>query len=369
VRAIRRWMAARCRRAIAPPGERGTICLMGAHVGGELECRGAILRNPSGPALLADGIRVDRVVFLNDGFRAEGEGAGGVVRLLSGRIAGRLNCRGGHLTNPTGPALVADGLRTDGDVLLGNGFTATGTGSRGTIRLRDTRIAGGLELIGARVDSTSSPRHRWLLDGLTYTGVPRLAQHDNRRALQELLRSATPSYAAQPYQQLSAAYRAEGHDADARAILMQQRRDQLDRGALTDWRDRWWTRATGVLLGYGYRPSRALLYLVGVLAVSVALAVVLGGHGALARTPEQTSPTTGSVLTPPRPCSTVQLVGKGLDLGTPFLSAARSGAGNCDITATASGDVLTVARWILQLAAWALAALFIAGFTGIVRRA
>jgi hypothetical protein len=137
VRAIRRWMAARCRRAIAPPGERGTICLMGAHVGVELECRGAILRNPSGPALLADGIRVDRVVFLNDGFRAEGEGAGGVVRLLSGRIAGRLNCRGGHLTNPTGPALVADGLRTDGDVLLGNGFTATGTGSRGTIRLRD----------------------------------------------------------------------------------------------------------------------------------------------------------------------------------------------------------------------------------------
>ena len=27
-----------------------------------------------------------------------------------------------------------------------------------------------------------------------------------------------------------------------------------------------------------------------------------------------------------------------------------------------------ITRWVLQLAAWALAALFIAGFTGIVRR-
>jgi hypothetical protein len=30
--------------------------------------------------------------------------------------------------------------------------------------------------------------------------------------------------------------------------------------------------------------------------------------------------------------------------------------------------VLTVARWLLQTAAWALAALFVTGFTGIVRR-
>lgn len=122
-----------------------------------------------------------------------------------------------------------------------------------------------------------------------------------------------------------------------------------------------------MLLGYGYRPSRALLYLVGVIAISVALAVVLGGYGALARTPERASPIAGPVLSP-RPCSTVQLVGKGLDLGAPFLSAARSGEGNCEITATASGDVLTVARWVLRLAAWALAALFVAGFTNIVRR-
>ena len=196
--------------------------------------------------------------------------------------------------------------------------------------------------------------------------MPRLTDRDNRAALQELLRKATPSYAAQPYQQLAAAYRSEGHDADARAVLMQQRRDQLDRGALTDRRDRVWARVTGALLGYGYRSSRALVYLVGVLALSVTLAVLLGGHGALAPTPDLSPAAAPSAEL--RRCSTVQLIGKGLDLGIPFLSAARIGAGSCEVTATTTGEALTVARWVLQLAAWALAALFIAGFTGIVRR-
>jgi hypothetical protein len=120
-----------------------------------------------------------------------------------------------------------------------------------------------------------------------------------------------------------------------------------------------------------------LAYLVGVLVVSVAVAFGLGAAGGLAQTLDP-SPTTASAANAAstadrggvagQPCSALQLVGKGLDLGTPFLPAARSGAGSCEITATAAGDGLTIIRWILQLAAWALAALFIAGFTGIVRR-
>ena len=121
----------------------------------------------------------------------------------------------------------------------------------------------------------------------------------------------------------------------------------------------------------------SVAYLVGVLAVSVAVAFGLGAAGGLAQTqapsPNTTSAanassTAGGVGAAGQPCSTLQLVGKGFDLGTPFLQAARSGTGSCEVTATAAGDALTIIRWILQLAAWALAALFIAGFTGIVRR-
>jgi hypothetical protein len=353
-------------------GRRGTIYLRGAHIGGEFDCRGAVVTNASGPAVLADGITADRVVFLNDGFHAEGHGWGGAVRMMSARVNGRVNCRGARMHNPTGPALAADGMQIAGDLLLGNGCAATGTGDRGTIRLREATVGGVFDAVGAVVESTSSPLHRWMIDGLTYSGVPRWAEHDNRRAAQEVLRGGTPSYAAQPYQQLAAAYRADGHDMDARAVLMQQRRDQLQRGAVTGWRDRLWTRLTGALLGFGYRPSRALVYLLGVLAVSAAVAFGLGAQGGLAQTPDPSPPPTttaaGAASMAGQPCSPLQLVGKGLDLGTPFLPAARSGAGSCEVTATAAGDALTIIRWILQLAAWALAALFIAGFTGIVRR-
>ena len=103
-----------------------------------------------------------------------------------------------------------------------------------------------------------------------------------------LLREATPAYRAQPYQQLDAVCRADGHDSEARAVLMQQRRDQLDRGALTRRGDRMWARLTGALLGFGYQPWRALLYLVGVLIISVGLALL----GATVDVVDRTVPTT-----------------------------------------------------------------------------
>jgi hypothetical protein len=150
---------------------------------------------------------------------------------------------------------------------------------------------------------------------------------------------------------------------------MRQRRDQLERGALTRRGDRAWARLTGILLGYGYQPWRALIALAGVLTVSVTLALVLGGLGGLDRATERPPAGATPAASAPRvPCTTVQTVAAGLDLGTPFLPAARGSSGTCETTTEPAGEALTVARWVLQLAAWALAALFVTGFTGIVRR-
>jgi hypothetical protein len=181
-----------------------------------------------------------------------------------------------------------------------------------------------------------------------------------------VLRQGTPAYGAQPYQQLAVAYRALGHDREVRAVLMTQRRDQIERGQLTR-SERSWARLTGVLLGYGYQPWRALIALAAVLTVSVILALVLGANGALALTAQATTAPT-STTTTGSPCTPVQTIARGLDLGTPFFPATRSTAGTCGTTASTTGDVLTITGWFLQLTAWALAALFIAGFTGIVRK-
>ncbi|HWM03633.1 MAG TPA: hypothetical protein VNP92_14965 [Actinophytocola sp.] len=40
----------------------------------------------------------------------------------------------------------------------------------------------------------------------------------------------------------------------------------------------------------------------------------------------------------------------------------------CAPTATPAGQTLTIAGWVLQPAGWALATLFVAGFTGAVRK-
>jgi len=355
-------------------GELGAIRLLGVYVGGQLSCRGAILRNLTGPALYADGLQADSDVFLDEGFTAHGAGARGVICLFNARIAGPLACRGAILRNPTGPALAADRLQTDGAVSLNGGFTAEGVGKQAAVLLLGARIGGQLDCRRSFVINRSNSRRRWNIDGLTYAGVPQLDPGgDHREAWLKLLRNATPCYTAQPYQQLAAAYRAEGHDSDVRVILIAQRRDQIDLGALTRRADRWWARLTGMLIGYGYQPWRALLYLLIVFTVSVVLALVLGGSGgALARIPDpQPTPSlAGSQVSAAAlvPCTVVQMIGKGLDIGTPFLSTSRAVSGNCETTTSTTGAALTISRWILQLTAWALAALFIAGFTGIVRK-
>jgi hypothetical protein len=156
----------------------------------------------------------------------------------------------------------------------------------------------------------------------------------------------------------SLARRAAGHDGEVRRILMAQRRDQIDRGALTGRAERAWARLTGLTLGYGYQPWRALLALLVVAMSAVILALALGAHGGIARTNPQPPAATR--------CSAMERIGVGLDLGLPLI---KTGArDHCDTTASTTGQALTVTGWGLQLLAWAFATLFVAGFTSAVRK-
>jgi hypothetical protein len=337
-------------------GEDGAVRLPGARIGGNLECDGARLRNDSGPALAADGLQVGQDMYLR-GFTAAGSGEDGAVRLRGARISGNLECDGARLGNDSGPALAADGLQVGQDMYLRGGFTATGGGADVAVDLTGTRVGGTLLFdLGGLKHATDSDR-LLAVDGLTYAGVPKLV---SARDWVRLLRYGTRRYAAQPYQQLAAGYRALGDDRQARQILIAQRDDQLAR---TDprWSERLWGRITKVTLGYGYQPWRALVFLGAVIALSCVLAVVLGSHGALAQTDK--------TATPRRPCTVVQQVSVGLDLNLPVgTSVARA---DCDLTrdsTSATAAWLTAEGWLLRLLAWAFAALFIAGFTSAVRK-
>jgi hypothetical protein len=335
-------------------GEHGAVRLLGAHLGGNLECTDATMHNKTGSALNADRLRVDQNVFLRGGFEAVGAGNKGAVRLLSAHL-GRLDCSSATMRNDSGPALDAQGLQVDQHVFLSDGFEAIGAGNDVTLDLSHVRIGGVLVFAPTRLEHTAGPRARLALDGLTYAGHPvRTSSPDWLR----LLREDTRSYAAQPYQQFAAAQRAAGHDGEARKTLMAQRRDQINRGALTGRAERAWAQLTGLTLGYGYRPWRALLFLLGVATIAVVLAVVLGTRGGVARTdPNPPSATE---------CSVVERVGVGLDIGLPLIKTGTQD--HCDTTSSTTGQVLTVAGWVLQVLAWAFATLFVAGFTSAVRK-
>jgi hypothetical protein len=134
----------------------GAVRLLGARVGGQLDCAGATVSNDSGPALSADGLHVDHAMYLR-GFAAMGRGGAGAVRLLGARVGGQLGCAGAELCNDSGPALIADNLQVGRDMSLTDGFTAIGGGSDGAVRLVGARVGGQLSCTGAKVRNDSGP--------------------------------------------------------------------------------------------------------------------------------------------------------------------------------------------------------------------
>ena len=338
----------------AGSSDHGAINLNGAHIGGSLLCDGARLCNRSGPALTAYGLHVagGRGVFFRDGFTATGAGERGVIRLNGARISSDLDFREAELSNKSGPALITDGLHVGQGMYLSGGFTATGGGDDVAVDLRGAQVGGTLVFAPAHLEHKGHPCRRLAVDRLTYAGVPQISDPK----WLDLLRNWTPDYAAQPYQQLAAGYRALGDERQVREILMAQRDDQLARTQPRPrWTERLWGRITKVTLGYGYKPWRALWFLAGVLAVSCVLAVVLGAHGALVQTSKK--------ALPHQPCTVIQQVSVGLDLNLPVgASVARAQCGLTTDTGSVTAFWLTVAGWVLRVLAWVFAVLFIAGF-------
>ena len=114
----------------------GNVDFIGAAIGADLDCSGAEFENPERDVLSADGkektklggmaldasaAKINGSVFLRRGFRSRGE-----VNLTGATIGGTLICDGAQLTNPIGYALQADSIKVAGSVLLRNDFKADG---------------------------------------------------------------------------------------------------------------------------------------------------------------------------------------------------------------------------------------------------
>ena len=117
----------------------GTVSLLGAMIGGNLECDDGTLENHEGYhegyALIAQGTEIKGAVLLRNRFKATG-----TVSLLGATVGGNLDCNRGTFDQHKGiAALDALGAQIKGNVLLGNGFKATGT-----VSLFGALISGGV---------------------------------------------------------------------------------------------------------------------------------------------------------------------------------------------------------------------------------
>lgn len=120
----------------------GAVRLPGAHIGGNLECDGAKLNGKKGSALFADSAAIKGSAFLRDGFTAEGG-----VWLLGTQIDGDLDCSAAKFDGKEGYALAADRAVIRGSVFLNAGFIAIGQ-----VRLYGAQIGGNLECSSAKID-------------------------------------------------------------------------------------------------------------------------------------------------------------------------------------------------------------------------
>lgn len=267
----------------------GTVSFAGAQVSGQIGLAHARLDPGSGrEAMVGDGAAINGELRLHR-LHAMGE-----VSLRTSRIGGRLWLIRSELGNPGQVALRLSRSEVGADVFCGDSTIA------GTVKLTGARIGsyarfngvrlsapgevafdakllkaatleltpaepidGLVDLRQAKVDQFIDDPMRWperiALDGFSYGSLePRLPAADRLRWLDRDPRN----HHSQQYEQLAGAYSALGQSANARMVLYaKERRESGGRSAL----GRVWGALQDATVAYGYRPWRAVLWMLALL--------------------------------------------------------------------------------------------------------
>jgi hypothetical protein len=313
----------------------GTVWLGGAKIGGQLNCRRGVITG-EGVALNAQSAEITGSVFLDQGFKATG-----TVWLAGAKIGGQLSFRCAKITEPGGGRAVDLSSAQIGSLIWAQ------VGS----------CHGRLSLIDCHAGVLDDDAESWRLDTMTYElqgfTYQRLAtpwRTRPGRAVGQAKRSAGVGWVAssvdpglQPYRQLAGFYRSHGDHAQAREVMVAANREHA-----TGWR-----RALS-LIGYGYRPERALWIAVPWL-VLLSVAVWSGNHQMLF------IPTTEQPLT-------FQPAVYALEVMTPIIDLDQREYWIPDLAAEPWGPWLASLIWLSIGMGWALTTLVVAGFTNVVRR-
>ena len=370
----------------------GEVRLLGAKLGGSLACNGARLTaGETGMALNADGLEATGTVFLR-GLEATGE-----VRLPGAKLGGDLDCNGARLTAAKSPqtgergkALNLQGARVTGVLFLRDGATVSGV-----LVLTEADI-------GTIVDDPGCwPKAGDLVvDGCRYGAFVGGSPVDARRRIDWLLlqpKSHLDSdFRPQPWEECARVLRAMGHEADARAVMIEKekrqrkaRRDRLRREHLYEdaaWFS-FWDALMGITTRYGRQPLLAFAWLAGLILLG--LGVFEGARNAEALKPNDSIALRSAEWVDCVPgaerysgegsqlaCFLEQPEGRGYPAFNPLVYSADALLPIFDLGMqeywvadenTGFGQGARVYLWVHVTLGWALSLLAVAGFSGLIR--
>ncbi|MFJ8962892.1 hypothetical protein ACIRG5_26235 [Lentzea sp. NPDC102401] len=257
----------------------GAVQLVNAHVRGDFWLDGTHIHNEKGPALNAEGLEVGGSLLLCSGFVATARSKElATVHLMCVRVGSRLDFgegrdATGHLWDtPRGeerellPKKAAV-IKNDEENEYKNHLTVDlGCASTDDLRLPAETVC-------------THKRPRWhirkkcsnnkiIVVGLKYAMLSRESAH---RHWSHWLRDHADRFEAQPYQHLAKTLRDNGHTTEARRLLIRLENARRKHGK-AHWWSSWsswpWHLAKRAFIGHGYRPGRALIGLLVVLATA-----------------------------------------------------------------------------------------------------
>ncbi len=375
----------------------GEVSLAGAEIGGQLACDGARLHNPGKIALNLQRSRIAGDVFLRPQgtlpFQSEGE-----LHLSGAEIGGQLDLAGARLSNAAGHALSAPRMRVGAEF-----FWQDTTVVSGTVHLPSAHV-------GDLVDDLASwpGDERTYIDGFSYDRITRNAPVDAASRIAWLARCAThgKSFLPQPFTQCATVLAHMGHEAEARLIMEEQarrkgiaRRDgRRTAGGLLAWPvsafDWLWDRAAYLIVGYGFRPFRSLVWLVLLSGLSAGLAQLAWTEGSMAPNNDLVAATDGWQDVLARDCLPDPVPGclanpaafwsgadgpgldwdsfhplaYGADVVIPVLELGQTRSWSPSKDRGPWGHRLWWGRWVLMSLGWVVTALGAAAATGIIQR-
>ncbi|MEU3650759.1 hypothetical protein AB0E59_45910 [Lentzea sp. NPDC034063] len=346
-------------------GEGDAVSIIEAATG-EVDLSGAVLRSEQGNALCIDGTQVRGEVRL-DGINAVSNTRDNTIRMVSMDVSGAI-VLSGLVRNRSGQAVSVHKATVNGGLNVRDVEIHASSFRGAALEISSCDVGGALICVPNEiVNSGSDPE----LD-LTATkvgrafaikteGLARVTLHDltyqvtrgSVDAWLTMLRDHTIRYEAQPYQQLAAVHRSAGHEHTARRVLIAQQQDLRRRG---DPGNKLWHWFLGVTLGYGYRPSRAVIGLLVTFLLALCLVWTTNAYNGL--TPAKDRPADS--------CSPVNRISLAADLAIPLVKL--GGTPRCELANGPAGQWATGAGWVVQILGWSFATLSVAGFTGLVRK-